>query len=136
MKLYAGVIILQNNKIGLQKRDDKPEIVNPGMITAFGGTAEMDEDVEQVLKREFEEELGVDIDLFPRSFLGRFQKAEHDGSETSCHFWLVVDDHDLIKTAFEGRLHWFPSLAAALQETNMSPPCRWALEQVENCMET
>ena len=41
MRTYAGVILVDpDGRIALQERDDRPDVVNPGRVTTFGGLAE------------------------------------------------------------------------------------------------
>lgn len=53
----AKAIIYQADRLLLQLRDDKPDIVYPNCWGLFGGTIEPEETPEQAMKREIEEEL-------------------------------------------------------------------------------
>ena len=123
-------------RIALQKRDDKTDIVNPGMVTAFGGTAEEGESIEDALNREFLEEMGVAIDGFRITSLGVMDKKERDGTVTTCHFYCVDDIEDKVGKVFEGNLIIYPDLSSALGAENMSVACRWALGRMGEDVKT
>lgn len=56
---YVGIILRDKDKFLLQLRDNKPEIVNPGLWGLFGGSVEGKETWEEGIKREILEELGI-----------------------------------------------------------------------------
>jgi len=62
---YAGIFILtESGKIIGQKRDNKPDIDNPGKIGTFGGTVEMGETPVMGAWRELtQEETNLDLDI-------------------------------------------------------------------------
>jgi 8-oxo-dGTP pyrophosphatase MutT (NUDIX family) len=54
---FAGIfLITKSGKVVGQKRDNKPNIDNPGKVSAFGGTVEDDEDPLTGVLRELTEE--------------------------------------------------------------------------------
>lgn len=89
MKQYVGALLITpNNEIIMQQRDDKPGIVNPGMITTFGGGVENGENINEAIKRELREELELvvsDIQLF-----GIFYKTkEIHGEDCECNIYII-----------------------------------------------
>lgn len=54
----AIAILYQGDRYLMQLRDDKPNIVYPGVWTFFGGHMEPEEDPEVAVLRELEEEIG------------------------------------------------------------------------------
>lgn len=59
---FAGVVLLYQNKILLQLRDNKPSITNPNYWRIFGGGIKHTENAEEAAKRELREELGLKIE--------------------------------------------------------------------------
>lgn len=57
----AALLLLEDERYVLQLRDDIPEIFFPGHWGAFGGGLHADETPLQALKRELNEELGLEI---------------------------------------------------------------------------
>lgn len=64
---YSGAIIKQDNRFLLQLRDNKKEISNPNKWGTFGGGIEHGETPEQAVRRELEEELGLN-NIDPKLF--------------------------------------------------------------------
>jgi 8-oxo-dGTP pyrophosphatase MutT (NUDIX family) len=63
-------------KVILQQRDNNPGIVNPGLISMFGGTLKLEDSPELGLKRELEEELELKIENYQVETLGVFYKTK------------------------------------------------------------
>lgn len=83
----AGIILLnRNNEVLLLLRDDKVDIPFPNMWDIPGGKNEHNETPEQTVKREMNEEFGLDklgeINLF------KIIKSEKN---TDCIFWKRLD---------------------------------------------
>lgn len=116
-------------EVGLQQRDDKPGIVNSGLITTFGGSMEPGESIEDSVVRELEEELSIKMDKTSLRELGVFMKsALLDGEDCECHIYVVegVNKSDLILS--EGKeIVWVRS-KDQLKELNMSRVARKAME--------
>jgi 8-oxo-dGTP diphosphatase len=55
------LLITKDGKLILQQRDANPKIINPGLISMFGGTIRVEEDLVKGLERELMEELELDI---------------------------------------------------------------------------
>jgi 8-oxo-dGTP pyrophosphatase MutT (NUDIX family) len=91
MKKWAGALLITTSgEVILQKRDVRPNITNSGKTSLFGGTVEESESIEDCLKREIEEEVGINVDNF--SFFGLYKKrqATH-GEDYDCYVYLVND---------------------------------------------
>jgi len=58
----AAVILYQNERVLLQHRDDRPDIVWPNHWAIFGGHIEEGETPEAAALREIEEELGLRLE--------------------------------------------------------------------------
>jgi len=85
-----ALLVTSDGRIVLQQRDDKPGIVNPGLISIFGGTIKKADSLEQGLRRELLEELELDIDGMSVDKLGTFMKTkELDGTDWVINVWVV-----------------------------------------------
>ena len=74
---YAGVVLFTpDKKFILQKRENIPNITNPGKITLFGGTCLPKEHSLQCALREIKEELSVNLEVSFLKFLWRTTKIE------------------------------------------------------------
>jgi len=89
MKKWAGALLItRSGEVILQKRDTRPDIINPGKIALFGGSLEESENIEDGLKREIKEEIGLDIVGF--SFFGLYKKRRiSHGEDCDCYVYLV-----------------------------------------------
>ena len=84
---YAGALLVDaNGKLVVQKRDDKPGITNPGMVSLFGGTSHEGESPAETLRRELQEELELDIN--PDNILLQTVKHEN-GINVACSIYLI-----------------------------------------------
>ncbi|WP_076819731.1 NUDIX domain-containing protein [Pseudofrankia asymbiotica] len=93
---YSGIIFLTaERQVVLQRRDNKPGIVNPGMLTAFGGTGESDETPVETAMREAHEELDIEIHADELQNLCELPKRENDGSLTLCTFFVYSKPIDV-----------------------------------------
>ncbi len=92
---YAGVVLVStNNEFILQRRDNKKGIVNPGLITPFGGSCKSEEHTQNCAIREIQEELNYQLLPEKLSFLTHFLKQEKDGSYTYMHFYSYNEKID------------------------------------------
>jgi 8-oxo-dGTP pyrophosphatase MutT (NUDIX family) len=63
-KRYSGVLLIsKNNEFILQKRENKINISNPGLITTFGGVCKINESHRDCAVREIMEELCYHINI-------------------------------------------------------------------------
>ena len=85
-----AMLVTNEGKIILQQRDNKPGIVNPGLISIWGGSLRLDESEEIGLKRELMEELEINIENYRVSKLGVFKKtAEEDGQNYLANVFII-----------------------------------------------
>jgi len=85
-----ALLITKEGKIILQQRDNNPGIVNPGLISIFGGTIKAKDNLEQGLRRELLEELELNIDDLLVTKLGTFLKTkELDGLDWVINVFVV-----------------------------------------------
>lgn len=97
---YAGVILVTaSGKLVGQRRDNKPDIDNPGKIGTFGGTVEPGEDPKQAAWRELTQEetnLSIepsDIEPLFEDVAWRELTKEWEGR----HFFITrINDTDLV----------------------------------------
>jgi len=57
-QIAVGLIVAEDGRVLLQHRDDKPDILEPGVWALFGGHIDPHEDPAQAFLREMDEELG------------------------------------------------------------------------------
>lgn len=65
-RFAAALLVDERGRYLMQRRDDRPDILNPGALGLFGGGIEEGESAEAAIRRELEEEIGlVPADLAP-----------------------------------------------------------------------
>lgn len=106
MQEGARAIILKNKKILLGRRLKKDPFY--GLWCTFGGHIESGETPTQALKRELDEELGIEI-VNPEPFAVTETNIEGDPSETlRLHFFLVKDwEGKIIDKSEHSEIRWF-----------------------------
>jgi len=97
MKKWVGALLItKTGEVVLQIRDIKPDIINSGKTTLFGGSVDGVESEEECLKREIKEELSLAVENC--TFFGKYEKriATH-GEDCDCYVYLVqnIDTRDL-----------------------------------------
>ncbi|RPI75525.1 MAG: NUDIX domain-containing protein [Desulfobacteraceae bacterium] len=96
------IFVNDQNKVLLFLRDDKPGLPFPGRWDILGGHVEEGETPDQCIKREMQEEIGLDLDDFSLfrvyDFIDRTEYA----------FWKKIDlDIDRIQLTEGQCLKWF-----------------------------
>lgn len=87
---YCGAVLFdKSGNVIVQSRDQKPGIVNPGMITLFGGGQDENEPSQACIIRELSEELGLKAGPDDLRFLGYVDKVETDDGITRCSIFSV-----------------------------------------------
>lgn len=128
MRIYAGVVpVAPDGQIALQERDDRPDVVNPGMVTTFGGLAEGAESSLDAACRELHEELGLTaapaelVEILVRD------KVDHDGRGTRCVIYslAVPGVTGLVVAEGTGALVGRP--AVLLADPRLTPTCALAV---------
>jgi 8-oxo-dGTP diphosphatase len=119
----AVFLLTEDHRLVLQLRDDKPDILYPGMITPFGGAAEPGETPVECALRELAEETGIEAqpgDLHP---LDAVSKVDFRGHPTASVFFLLrhIDPGPLVIT--EGRAIVL-SFAEAAADPRLTENCR------------
>ena len=87
---YAGVILLlPDQRVVLQRRDKHAHIVNPGLVSLFGGVVEKGRAFVEAAVRELREELELRITETALEPLGYVIKTESDSTLTLCHVFVL-----------------------------------------------
>lgn len=91
MRRWAGcLIVTDEGKIALQKRENKPGIMNPGMLTTFGGELEKDESPDEGMRRELIEELEIDPKNYSIEPVSQFWGVPHPAKEdVECYVYIL-----------------------------------------------
>lgn len=72
-QIIAGVLLKQNGEYVVQKRDNKPNIAEPGMLSLWGGAADEGETPACAAVRELLEETGINISEDELTFISNFE---------------------------------------------------------------
>lgn len=87
----AALIVTEDGRYLLQRRDDRPDIWYPGHWGLFGGAVEANETPRAALQRELREELELDVDP---SAVELFSQFDFDltalGQDKVCRTFFVV----------------------------------------------
>lgn len=108
----GAIIVTHDNRILLQRRDDKPDLINAGKLAVFGGYLEDGEEVGAALVRELHEELGVTAkaeDLLPVS---DETYALPDSKSIRIRHFLWFEKIPQITGIYEGSAAYFDSVTA------------------------
>lgn len=126
---YAGVVLISpDDLVLLQRRDNKPGIVNPGGLTLFGGTVDDGESYDDGALRELAEELDLTLDKADVRRIGFVDKTEEDTSITRCALYEARGINRSALRLREGKSIFEGSRAEALKASGISEVCRAALE--------
>lgn len=98
------ILIRKDGALVLQLRDNKPDIANPGMVSAFGGQIEQGETPLQAACREINEETNLDLSEKDLTLFGFYQKtkAEH-GEDVAVHYFTSSNIDDSCLQVYEGQ---------------------------------
>ena len=119
----AVFLLTTDHRLALQLRDDKPDILNRGMITPFGGAAEPGESPVECALRELAEETGIEAQAGDLHRLDAVSKVDIRGHPTASVFFLLrhIDPDALVVT--EGRAIVL-SFAEAAADPRLTENCR------------
>lgn len=105
-QIIAGVLLIQNGQYVAQRRDNIPNIAEPGMLVPWGGAAEGDEGPRVAAVRELKEETGVVTApdqlklLVEQTTLGR--SPEFIGRQTDVYIFSLELEPEAEIQCFEG----------------------------------
>jgi 8-oxo-dGTP pyrophosphatase MutT (NUDIX family) len=105
-----------------QQRDDIPGITNPGLVSAFGGSAEQGETPIQAVLREGEEELGLRLTPDDIFLFKQYRKTTEIYGEDSDVYYFVadgIDDSGLIVIEGKGSVLFDPTSSIDIKVTPM-----------------
>lgn len=126
-----AILISKDGDVLLQQRDNNPDIVNPGLISMFGGTLLRGESPRMGLMRELKEELELDIKELAVENVGTFFKTkELDGTDYKIHVFLIKDIDYLTLKLREGKLIYKTSLKDSLSNLKLTRITRLALQSL------
>lgn len=133
MQLYSGFLLKTiDNKLLLQQRDNKPDMVNPGMIAIFGGTAEKNESPVDCAKREAFEELGLSLNNKELKLFEIYHTTIPNIGEVKSHIFLIenVNQNDL--HLHEGKSIFVLDPNQDITQLNLTPVCKLVLTKYLN----
>ena len=102
----AVTLTSTDGKVLLQKRDDKPGINNPNMLTAFGGAIEGDESNRVAALRELGEETNIDVSWAAeriKYLVTVYQPTTLDGNPRYITFYSLSDIDPANLEVYEGQ---------------------------------
>lgn len=106
MQQVTGVLVVQNGKYVVQKRDNIPTISEPGKHSLWGGAAEDDETPLQTACRELFEETGVqsppDAFIHLTSYETASKSPRHKGKPVAVHLYAVELNDETFINCYEG----------------------------------
>src|SRR5690606_21125063 len=102
---------------------------NPGMISMFGGTLNLNENTKEGLIRELNEELGLEVEDNKISKLAVFKKTKLiDGVDYKIHVYVIKDIEISRLVLNEGKNIYVAELEAALENEKLTRITRLALQ--------
>lgn len=128
------ILITTDNEFVLQKRDDRPDVIQAGKIGNFGGGLETGELPVDGAIREIREELGITLRPEKLSLIGSFtidNESENrlPGKEIK-HLFVSsgINKTDLPGLPFEGEAILFVSTEGSLENLPLADGAKKALE--------
>jgi 8-oxo-dGTP pyrophosphatase MutT (NUDIX family) len=105
-EISAAILIDRNGHVLLQRRDDKPDIVQPGKVGLFGGHREGDESFIDCIVREIAEEISCRVPAERFQHLLSFNGPDPDNSDgrVKGEFFVAHDIPTGELTITEGKL--------------------------------
>lgn len=133
MNNYSGILLVTNsNSLLLQQRDINPNIVNPGLVTTFGGKVEGNETPLEGALREIREESNLNPKEKDLLFFKNFTKIEKDGTQTLLHIYILrnVSTKDL--EIYEGEGYFEIQREDNLSKIKLSPTAKEIITEYFN----
>jgi len=130
MNVWTSILpITREGKWVLQHRDDRPDIVEPGKISFFGGHIDDGETPLACAIREAREELGLVLHSDDLEFVGVFPYENQGGLKGNIYFYVVqnVDPAGLVLGEGQGIVFLNPD--ANLNRSDVSMICRVILDE-------
>jgi|GEM_PF-719176 len=111
------VLVSKSGQLIFQKRDDKPGIRNPGMVTVWGGAFEPGEQPVEAALREITEETNLKPAAGDLEFLGRYERDYTiGGKQAICHTYLLRGVDEQLLEVYEGQ--GYETVNPARQQTD------------------
>ena len=100
-------VMIQNHRVLVEKRRDDDE-ADPGLVMLPGGHVERGESLEQGLKREMQEELGIRVGNFAAVHV-RYYTASN-GERQRIHYFHIKDWKGEVESNEAERVYWEANL--------------------------
>lgn len=118
-QIIAGVLIIQDGQYVVQKRDNIPNIAEPGMLALWGGAGEDGETPKVAAVRELLEETGLNIKVEELKYISNYEthgrSPEFIGKTIDVYIYELNVDKEVEINCFEGeKLVRFNSLDEAV----------------------
>jgi 8-oxo-dGTP pyrophosphatase MutT (NUDIX family) len=124
MKRFASVILIaEDGRVLLQRRDNNAEIKDPGMLSIFAGAALHGEAPEQTALREIEEEATLSLTPNDVTFVG---EATYNGHHSMVFVAHAIEPSSI--TIREGAGVEAIALRSLHERTDIAPISKIALE--------
>ena len=94
MEVAQVLLVRSDGALVLQQRDNRPDITNPGKVSAFGGSVEAGETPLQAAVRELGEETNLRLTDKDLTFFGTYQKTKAVHGEDSTVYYFVARNVD------------------------------------------
>ena len=94
-EIAAAILIDTNGRLLLQRRDDTPNILQPGKVGMFGGHREGDESFIDCVVREIAEEISCRVPAERFQHLLTLDGPDPDGSSGGCVQGELFIAHDI-----------------------------------------
>jgi len=105
MRGNAEILLVRSDgALVLMRRDDKPGITNPGMVTAFGGHIEKGETTLEAAHREIQEETNLRPEKNELKFFKKYRKTkEIHGEDWDVYYFTLENIDDSKLKTYEGQ---------------------------------
>ena len=105
-QIISGVLLIQDGQYVVQKRDNIPNIAEPGMLALWGGAAKNNETPTSACVRELLEETGLIVNENDLALLTHYEthgrSPEFIGKTIDVYLFSMQLDADVVVNCFEG----------------------------------